>query len=244
VDRSIYKPQDFVSTNVFGTVNVLEAARRYNFKYVHISTDEVYGEECSDENSSVNPSSPYSASKASADLFVKSYIKTYNVEAIIVRPSNNYGPRQFPEKFIPKAIIRTILGIYVPIYGNGEQERDWIYVEDTARVIFDLIRSAEWRGEVYNIPGGYRVKNIQLIRLLERVIKKEIKVKYVSDRPGHDRRYCMINTKLNYTTTPLEEGLRKTYDWYANNNWWWSSLVNDEFFKSDEPWRPYEDKKY
>ncbi|MCI4455210.1 MAG: NAD-dependent epimerase/dehydratase family protein, partial [Sulfolobus sp.] len=150
VDRSIYKPQDFVTTNVLGTINVLEAARRFGFKYVHISTDEVYGEECADEESPLNPSSPYSASKASADLFVKSYVRTYKAKAIIVRPSNNYGPRQFPEKFVPKIIIRTLLGMHVPIYGDGNQERDWIFVEDTARIIADLLERAEWKGEVYN----------------------------------------------------------------------------------------------
>jgi dTDP-D-glucose 4,6-dehydratase len=184
VDRSIYKPQDFVTTNILGTVNILEALRLYNFKYVHVSTDEVYGEECADENSPLNPSSPYSASKASADLLVKSYVRTYNVEAIIVRPSNNYGPRQFPEKFIPKTIIRTLLGLHVPIYGDGKQERDWIYVEDTAKIIADLLSKAEWKGNVYNLPGGQRVTNIEIIKLLEEIMNRKIEVRFVSDRPG------------------------------------------------------------
>jgi len=236
VDRSIYKPQDFVTTNVLGTINVLEAARRFGFKYAHISTDEVYGEECADEGSPLNPSSPYSASKASADLFVKAYVRTYNVNAVIVRPSNNYGPRQFPEKFIPKAIIRTLLGLHVPVYGDGKQERDWIFVEDTARIIADLLDRAEWEGEVYNIPGKQRVTNLDLLKLLGEVMGKEIKIKFVSDRPGHDRRYCM-NTRLSYETTPLKEGLRKTYEWYLENEWWWRPLIADKFFKEDEPWR-------
>jgi len=236
VDRSIYKPQDFVTTNVLGTINVLEAARRFGFKYVHISTDEVYGEECADEGSPLNPSSPYSASKASADLFVKAYVRTYNVNAVIVRPSNNYGPRQFPEKFIPKAIIRTLLGLHVPIYGDGKQERDWIFVEDTARIIADLLERAEWEGEVYNIPGKQRVNNLDLLKLLGEVMGKEVRIKFVSDRPGHDRRYCM-NTRLSYETTPLKEGLRKTYEWYLENEWWWRPLVADKFFKEDEPWK-------
>ncbi|ACP37434.1 dTDP-glucose 4,6-dehydratase [Saccharolobus islandicus] len=237
VDRSIYKPQDFVTTNILGTVNILEALRLYNFKYVHVSTDEVYGEECADENSPLNPSSPYSASKASADLLVKSYVRTYNVEAIIVRPSNNYGPRQFPEKFIPKTIIRTLLGLHVPIYGDGKQERDWIYVEDTAKIIADLLSKAEWKGNVYNLPGGQRVTNIEIIKLLEEIMNRKIEVRFVSDRPGHDKRYCMINTKLRYTSTTLADGLRKVYEWYINNRWWWESLISNKFFREDEPWK-------
>ncbi|WP_016732388.1 dTDP-glucose 4,6-dehydratase [Saccharolobus islandicus] len=237
VDRSIYKPQDFVTTNILGTVNILEALRLYNFKYVHVSTDEVYGEECADENSPLNPSSPYSASKASADLLVKSYVRTYNVEAIIVRPSNNYGPRQFPEKFIPKTIIRTLLGLHVPIYGDGKQERDWIYVEDTAKIIADLLSKAEWKGNVYNLPGGQKVTNIEIIKLLEEIMNRKIEVRFVSDRPGHDKRYCMINTKLRYTSTTLADGLRKVYKWYINNRWWWESLISNKFFREDEPWK-------
>lgn len=236
VDRSIYKPQDFVITNVLGTINVLEVARRFGFKYVHISTDEVYGEECGDEDSPLNPSSPYSASKASAGLFVKAYVRTYKVKAVILRPSNNYGPRQFPEKFILKIIIRTLLGLHVPIYGDGKQERDWIFVEDTARIIADLLERAEWKGEVYNIPGKQTVSNLELVKLLSEVMGKEVRIKFVSDRPGHDRRYCM-NTRLSYETTPLKEGLRKTYEWYLENEWWWRPLIAEKFFKEDEPWR-------
>jgi dTDP-glucose 4,6-dehydratase len=240
VDRSIYKPQDFVTTNILGTINILEAARRFNFKYVHISTDEVYGdlygEECADENSPLNPSSPYSASKASADLFVKAYVRTYEINAIIIRPCNNYGPRQFPEKLIPKTIIRTLMGLEVPIYGDGKQERDWIYVEDTARIIFDIISKANWNGEIYNLTGRQRVTNLELLKLLGEVMEKEIKIKFVSDRPGHDKRYCM-KTSLSYEVTPLKEGLKKTYEWYVKNEWWWKPLINDKFFKEDEPWK-------
>ncbi|MEM4001640.1 MAG: dTDP-glucose 4,6-dehydratase [Saccharolobus sp.] len=235
VDRSIYKPQDFVTTNVLGTINVLEAARRFNFNYVHISTDEVYGEECGDESSPLNPSSPYSASKASADLFVRAYVRTYKVEAIIIRPSNNYGPRQFPEKFIPKAIIRTLLGLHVPIYGDGKAERDWMFVEDTGRIIADLIEKAEWSGEVYNIPGGQRYSVLDVVKMIGEVMGREVEVRFVNDRPGHDRRYCMT-TGLRYEVTPLREGLRKTVEWYLNNRWWWKPLIKDRFFVEDEPW--------
>ena len=237
VDRSIYRPQDFVTTNVLGPINLLEAARKYNFRYVHISTDEVYGEECADEDSPLRPSSPYSASKASADLFVKAYVRTYGVKAIIVRPSNNYGPRQFPEKLIPKAIIRTLMGLHVPVYGDGKAERDWIYVEDTARVIYEVIKEkAEWKGEVYNIPGNQRYTVLEVLKALEEVMGREVKIKFVGDRPGHDRRYCMT-TKLKYEVTPLKEGLKKTVDWYLNNKWWWEPLVSDKFFMEDEPWK-------
>jgi len=135
VDRSIAQPEHFVKTNVLGVLNVLEASRKWEFKYAHISTDEVYGEQEANEESCLSPSSPYAASKGCGDLFVKAYVRTYGVDAFIIRPSNNFGPRQYPEKFVPKAIIRTLLGLHVPIYGDGRQQRDWIYVEDTARVI-------------------------------------------------------------------------------------------------------------
>lgn len=236
VDRSIYKPQEFVTTNVLGSVNLLEAARKFDFSYVHISTDEVYGEECGDENSPLRPSSPYSASKASADLFVKAYVRTYGIKSVIVRPSNNYGPRQFPEKLIPKVIIRTLLDTHVPIYGDGKTERDWIYVEDTAKVILDLVERGEMRGEVHNIPGGQRYSVVDVIKMVGEVMGKDVRVKFVNDRPGHDRRYCMTS-KLRYTVTPIREGLRKTVEWYLENRWWWEPLTNDKFFLDDEPWR-------
>lgn len=236
VDRSIYSPENFVRTNVFGALNVLEAARKFDFRYVHVSTDEVYGEECADEGAPLNPSSPYSASKAGADLLVKAYVRTYSLDAFIVRPSNNYGPRQYPEKMIPKAVIRTLLGMSVPVYGDGKQERDWIYVEDTAKLISRLTREGR-KGEVYNLPGNNVVTNLELLRTLQEVMGVEVRLKFVSDRPGHDRRYCMRNTKLNYTTTPLREGLERTVRWYRENSWWWEPLIKDRFFLEDEPWR-------
>jgi dTDP-glucose 4,6-dehydratase len=239
VDRSIFKPQNFVTTNVLGTINVLEAARKYDFKYVHISTDEVYGDEenFATEESPLKPSSPYSASKAAADLFVKAYVRTYRIKAIIIRPSNNYGPRQHIEKLIPKTIIRTLLDMHVPIHGNGSAERDWIYVEDTARIIYEIInKKAEWNGEVYNLPGKQRYTILEIIKMLEEIIGTEIKIKFVSERPGMDKRYRMIS-KLEYETTPIKEGLRKTYEWYKNNKWWWEPLISDKFFIEDEPWK-------
>ncbi|BCU67083.1 dTDP-glucose 4,6-dehydratase [Sulfolobales archaeon HS-7] len=234
VDRSINRPENFISTNVYGVLNVLEASRKYDFKYIHISTDEVYGEECADEESPLKPSSPYAASKAAGDLFVKSYVRTYGINAVIIRPSNNYGPRQYPEKFIPKAIIRTLLDMEVPVYGSGNQERDWIYVEDTARMIAELALTGKG-GDVYNLPGENRTTNLKILDEISSILGRKIKIKFVKDRPGHDRKYCMT-TKLKFNKTPLSEGLKKTVEWYIRNRWWWEPLISDEFFIKDEPW--------
>jgi dTDP-glucose 4,6-dehydratase len=143
-------------------------------------------------------------------LFVKAYVRTYGVKAIIIRPSNNYGPRQHVEKLIPKVIIRSLLGMHVPIHGDGGAERDWIYVEDTARIIYEIIsKKAEWDGKVYNLPGKQRYTVLEIIKMLEEIIGTEIKIKFVSERPGMDKRYRM-KIKLEYETTPIKEGLRKT----------------------------------
>jgi len=126
--------------------------------------------------------------------------------------------------------------LHVPIYGDGKAERDWIFVEDTARIIADLLERAEWRDEVYNIPGNQRVSNLELVKLLSEVMGREVKIGFVYDRPGHDRRYCM-STRLFYQVIPLKEGLRRTYEWYVSNEWWWRPLIDDKFFKEDEPWK-------
>jgi dTDP-glucose 4,6-dehydratase len=236
VDRSILSPAEFVGTNVLGTLNVLEAARRHDLRYLHVSTDEVYGEECAHEASPLNPSSPYAASKASADLMVKAYVRTYGLHAFIVRPSNNFGPRQYPEKFVPKVILRTLMGLEVPVYGDGRQERDWIYVEDTATVLARLLEEGK-KGEVYNVPGGQRVSNLELLDLLGEVMGREVRRKFVEDRPGHDRKYCMVNTKLQYDVTSLRDGLKLTVSWYLENRWWWEPLIGDHFFREETPWR-------
>jgi dTDP-glucose 4,6-dehydratase len=228
VDRSIVDPLPFVENNVLGAVSVLEVARRTGCRLLHVSTDEVYGDvEGADESYPLKPSSPYSASKASADLFVLAYVRTYGVDALVVRPSNNYGPRQHPEKFIPKAIIRTLMGMEVPVYGDGRQRRDWIYVEDTASLIMRLVSEGE-KGQVYNLPGGHVVSNLELLQILGEVMGRGVKVKFVGDRPGHDRVYSM-RTKLRYTTTPLREGLRRTVNWYLENRAWWEPLLEDRF---------------
>lgn len=235
VDRSIADPQPFIQTNVQGTVNILELARRHHFRYVHVSTDEVYGEQEADEASPLRPSSPYSASKAAADMFVLAYVRTYGVDAFIVRPSNNYGPRQFPEKLIPKSLLRMLAGKEVPIYGDGKQVRDWIHVEDTARIIASLMDRGE-AGRVYNIPGGQLATNIEIVSAIAEIAGVEPKLKFVADRPGHDRFYRMTTT-LKYEVTPLREGLRKTVRWYLDNKWWWEPLLQDKFYGEDESWR-------
>ena len=233
VDRSINNPYNFINTNINGPVNILENQRKYDFKYIHISTDEVYGEGRADENACLDPSSPYSSSKASADLFIKSYIRTYDVNTLIIRPSNAYGVRQYPEKLIPKAIIRSILKMEVPVYGTGNQVRNWIYVDDLVNVIKDLMINGK-KGEVYSIAGNNMKTNMEILEMIGKYI--DIKIKYVHDRPGHDRVYNMYNTKLNYNITPMDVGIKNTVEWYKNNRWWWEPLINDRYFSDDEPW--------
>ncbi|WP_292319529.1 dTDP-glucose 4,6-dehydratase [Caldisphaera sp.] len=238
VDRSIQSPHDFLLTNVMGVVNILELSRKYDFKFMHISTDEVYGDSyqygCANKYSTLRPSSPYSASKASADNFLNAYVRTYGIDAFIARPSNNFGPRQFPEKLVPKTIIRGLLDMVIPIYGDGSQKRDWIYVEDTARILVDLSINGK-KGEIYNIPGKKIISNLELVKIIEKNLNIKLKLKYVKDRPGHDKEYCM-ETDINYETTEFEEGIKKTIYWYLNNRWWWQPLLNDYFFRENEPW--------
>jgi len=233
VDRSIVDPRPFLESNVFGVINLLQIAREKGIRLVHISTDEVYGDNEADENSPLRPSSPYSASKASADMFVLSYVRTYSVDAMIIRPSNNYGPRQFPEKLIPKTIIMTLLGKEVPVYGDGKQMRDWIFVEDTVELIKKVAESGE-RGRIYNIPGGHSITNIELIDKIGRIMGKEVKKKFVKDRPGHDRFYKM-KPSLSYTTMSIDEGLERTVNWYLKNRTWWEPLIKDSFV-NNVPW--------
>ncbi|MCY0849399.1 dTDP-glucose 4,6-dehydratase [Sulfuracidifex metallicus] len=233
VDRSIVDPRPFLESNVFGVVNLLQIAREKGIRLVHISTDEVYGDNEADENSPLRPSSPYSASKASADMFVLSYVRTYSVDAMIIRPSNNYGPRQFPEKLIPKTIIMTLLDKEVPVYGDGKQMRDWIFVEDSVELIKKIAETGE-RGRIYNIPGGHSTTNIELIDKIGRIMGKEVKKKFVKDRPGHDRFYKM-KPSLSYTTMSIEEGLERTVNWYLKNRTWWEPLIKDSFV-NNVPW--------
>ena len=235
VDRSILEPSPFLTTNIMGTQALLEACRSAEVKkFVHISTDEVYGSlEADDgkftEDLPLLPNSPYSASKASADLLARAYFVTYGLPVIIVRPSNNYGPYQFPEKFIPLAITNLLEDKPIPIYGDGRNVRDWLYVEDCARGIYEILRKGR-EGEVYNLGGENEMRNIDVARyILEIMDRDESYLKFVPDRPGHDYRYALDNTKIRREVdwrpkVSFEEGIKKTIEWYRQNTWWWKPL--------------------
>ncbi len=246
VDRSINEPAPFLKTNVFGAFVVLETARKQDIPLIiHISTDEVYGDmegkPPATEESPFKPSSPYSASKASGDLLAQSYHRTYGLPVIILRPSNNYGPYQFPEKLIPKTIIRALYGYSIPIYGRGDQVRDWLYVEDFARAVEIVIFKGK-KGEAYNIPGFNEKTNLEVVKTILKAMNKPLSlIKHVEDRPGHDRRYAMRGDKILALgwkpKTPWEEGIRKTIEWYISNEWWWKPLLSDKYFSVETPWR-------
>jgi len=246
VDRSINEPAPFLRTNVEGVFKLLEAARRLDVpRLVHISTDEVYGDRWglppASEETCFRPSSPYSASKASGDLLAMAYWRTYRVPVMVLRPSNNYGPYQYPEKLIPKTIIRALHDRPIPVYGDGGQVRDWLYVEDFAEALDTVIRRGS-PGEAYNVPGGNEKRNLDVVRDILRLMgKPETLIRFVEDRPGHDRRYSMTGEKIRSLgwrpRTPWLEGLRRTIEWYLGNEWWWRPLLGDHFFESDTPWR-------
>ena len=246
VDRSINEPAPFLKTNVFGAFVVLETARKQDIPLIiHISTDEVYGDmegkPPATEESPFKPSSPYSASKASGDLLAQSYHRTYGLPVIILRPSNNYGPYQFPEKLIPKTIIRALYGYSIPIYGRGDQVRDWLYVEDFARAVEIVIFKGK-KGEAYNIPGFNEKTNLEVVKTILEAMNKPLSlIKHVEDRPGHDRRYAMRGDKILALgwkpKTQWEKGIRKTIEWYISNEWWWKPLLSDKYFSVETPWR-------
>jgi len=242
VDRSILDAQPFLMTNIMGTHVLLEVAKESGIKrFIHISTDEVYGtlppqsasggdeSEKFSEESPLKPNSPYAASKASGDLLVRAYYETYRLPVIIVRPSNNYGPYQFPEKFIPLMITNLLQGEPIPIYGKGENVRDWLYVEDNCKAI-DIILHKGTIGEAYNVGGDGEMKNIALARNVLSMMGKDVSsIKFVQDRPGHDYRYALdnskIETKLGWNpSVKIEEGLQNTIQWYKENEWWWQPL--------------------
>ena len=234
VDRSIYEPSAAIETNVTGTFVVLQVARKLDIRrFVHISTDEVYGDMApgafADENSPIEPSSPYSASKASSDLLVRSYVRTYGFPGIITRSSNNYGPYQFPEKFLPLMIDNALNNKPLPIYGDGKQQRDWLHVEDNCRGVFAVLEKGSI-GEVYNIGGLDIEENLTIARRLLRLTgKPETLLSYVKDRPGHDRRYALKCDKMERDlgwkpNISLEEGLRQTVDWYKMNTEWMAGV--------------------
>jgi len=239
VDRSIYEPAASIETNVKGTFILLQVARKLNIaRFVHISTDEVYGDmepgAFADENSPLQPSSPYSSSKASSDLLVRSYVRTYGVPAIITRSSNNYGPFQFPEKFLPLMITNALDDKPLPIYGDGKQQRDWLHVEDNCRGVLAVLEHGRI-GEVYNLGGVDIEENLSMARGLLRVMgRPETLLNYVKDRPGHDRRYALNCGKMERELgwkpcIPLDEGLRQTIDWYRSNTEWMAGVRGGDY---------------
>jgi dTDP-glucose 4,6-dehydratase len=247
VDRSIYEPAPVIDTNVTGTFVMLQVARKLNIeRFVHISTDEVYGDMApgafADEDSPLKPSSPYSASKAGSDLLVLSYVRTFNFPGLITRSSNNYGPYQFPEKFLPLMITNALSDKALPIYGDGKQQRDWLHVEDNCRGVLAVLERGRV-GEVYNIGGTDIEENLTVARTLLRLTgKPESLLSYVKDRPGHDRRYALRCEKMEKQlgwkpSTPLEAGLRQTIDWYKTNAKWMEGVRDGEYLS-------YYDKYY
>lgn len=239
VDRSIYEPAPVIQTNVTGTFILLQMARKARIdRFVHISTDEVYGDIAdgvfANETSQLQPSSPYSASKASSDLLVRSYVRTYGFPGLITRSSNNYGPYQFPEKFLPLMIANALEGKSLPIYGDGKQQRDWLHVEDNCRGIFSVLERGRI-GDVYNIGGLEIVENLTMARrLLQLADKPETLLSYVTDRPGHDRRYALNCEKMERElgwkpAISLDEGLRRTIKWFEDNAGWVAKVRGGEY---------------
>jgi len=256
VDRSIDRPDDFITTNLVGTFNLLEAAREYwqeltpankqRFRFHHVSTDEVFGSlamealSCS-ESARYQPSSPYAASKAGADHLVRAWHRTYGLPVVITNTSNNYGPWQFPEKLIPLTILNGIEGKELPVYGEGTNVRDWLYVEDHARALILVLQRGRI-GETYNIAGGEERCNLELVRQLCAILDEKLwhsnnrphaqLIRFVVDRPGHDLRYALDDTKIRQQlgwvpVEPLATGLPKTVQWYLDNPAWWEPIRRD-----------------
>ncbi len=239
VDRSIYEPAPVIDTNLTGTFIMLQVSRKLGVeRFVHISTDEVYGDMApgafADEGSQLKPSSPYSASKAGSDLLVLSYVRTYNFPGLITRSSNNYGPYQFPEKFLPLMITNALSDKALPIYGDGKQQRDWLHVEDNCRGVLAVLERGRV-GEVYNIGGIDIEENLDVARMLLRLTgKPESLLSYVKDRPGHDRRYALRCEKMEKQlgwkpSIPLENGLRQTIDWYKTSVKWLAGVRDGDY---------------
>ena len=260
VDRSISGPGVFIQTNIIGTYNLLQASRQYyeslddqaksKFRFHHISTDEVYGDlhgtdELFTEDTSYSPSSPYSASKASSDHLVRAWGRTYGLPVILTNCSNNYGPYHFPEKLIPHMILNALAGKALPVYGDGKQVRDWLYVEDHARALYTVLTKGQ-AGETYNIGGHNEKRNIEVVELICQLLEelapqKPAKVKnykdlitFVKDRPGHDVRYAIdaskIENELGWTPDEsFETGMRKTVEWYLSNKDWWQRVLSGDY---------------
>jgi dTDP-glucose 4,6-dehydratase len=247
VDRSILSPEPVIRTNVNGTFAMLEGARKHKVgRFVHVSTDEVYGSLAAPleatEEYPLNPSSPYSASKAASDLLVRSYFVTFKLPVVITRASNNYGPHQFPEKLIPLMISNAVDDRPLPVYGDGQQVRDWLYVDDHCRGILAVLRKGR-DGEIYNIGGNRSLPNLDVVRKLLAVTgKPESLIQYVTDRPGHDRRYALSSEKLMRETgwapaMDFETGLARTIAWYRSNSEWVARVRSGAY-------REYYEKNY
>lgn len=242
VDRSIEGPEIFLKTNILGTNVLLDACKKYGIKRYHqVSTDEVYGDLPLDrpdlfftEETPIHTSSPYSASKASADLLVQAYYRTFKIPVTISRCSNNYGPYHFPEKLIPLMIANALNDKQLPVYGKGENVRDWLYVEDHCRAIDMIIHNGRV-GEVYNIGGHNERTNLEVVKtIIKELGKSEDLIKYVTDRPGHDMRYAIDPTKIKNELgweplTLFDEGIKKTIKWYLDNKEWWTNIINGEY---------------
>jgi len=233
VDRSIHAPRVFVETNVVGTQVLLEACHKFGVRFEQISTDEVYGSRAEGsfrETDLLNPSSPYSASKAAADLLVNAYHVTCGLDVTVTRSTNNYGPNQHPEKLIPRLITNALRGKPLPIYGSGENVRDWIFVEDNCRAIRFVLEKGE-KGHVYNIAGGNGRRNVDIAReILHHLSLPNAMITFVPDRPGHDLRYSLDCEKIQHLgwkpQMGFEEGLQRTIEWYKVNKSWWRPLVD------------------
>jgi dTDP-glucose 4,6-dehydratase len=244
VDRSIANPRPFLDTNIIGTYSILEAIRKHDKKFIHVSTDEVYGDatgqDTFDENSQINPSNPYSATKASADHLVSSYYRTYGIDCITTRCTNNFGPCQFPEKLIPKTIIRVLKGLKIPLYGDGSQIRSWIYVDDHVNAIGSLISKGK-PGGIYNITAYEEITNRIIVeKILDILDKPHSMIEHVPDRPGHDKRYSIDCSKIENETGwkpkyKFDDALSKTVKWYLDNQSWWEPLI-DENTLHPQPW--------
>ena len=250
VDRSIENPEIFLQTNVIGTSVLMDTCRKYgNIRYHQVSTDEVYGDLPLDrpdlfftETTPLNTSSPYSASKASADLLVQAYYRTYKLPVTISRCSNNYGPYHFPEKLIPLMIANALNDKKLPVYGKGENVRDWLYVEDHCSAIDLIIRKGKI-GEVYNIGGHNERTNLEVVKtIIKELGKSEDLIEFVTDRPGHDRRYAIDPTKIHnelgwLPATKFDDGIKKTIEWYLTHKSWWEKIISGEY-------KDYYDKMY
>ena len=243
VDRSINDASPFLVSNILGTHTILDIITKQKKKMIQISTDEVFGSlknGSATEESMFNPTNPYAATKASAELLVNSYFTTYNSNVIITRCTNNYGPRQFPEKLIPKTILLADQNKKIPIYGNGTNIRDWIFVEDHCNAIFNILTNGK-SGESYNISASNEMDNITIVKkILSLMNKSEDLIEFVEDRPGHDFRYSMNSQKtkkeLNWQSEiNFEEGIKKTVDWYLSNREWWKNIVKNSL--NQTPWK-------